>query len=294
MRVLVAHDVVSGLAAPPCWGPLDGTQAVSEQGLAKDIMRRLPAGCGVLGDRNFGVFSMAYHAAEQNHPSLFRLTEVRAKKLNGGNAAAAKTDKAILWTPTREDLRSNPEIPATAAVAGRLLAFKVRDAYGKRQKLYFFTTFTLPPEQILRVYGYRWNIETDLRSLKREVRLHMLDVKSPDMAGKELVLGVAAYNLTRAAMNQAASALHLDPRQLSFSMAQDTLQAFLPAFAQASTEQQRRKIMQEMLRVFSYSTLPHRHKRRSAPREIWPRPCSFPKRKLANHSGAAKSRKGVA
>ena len=295
LRVLVAHDVVSGLAATPCWGPLDGPQAVSEQGLAKDIMRRLPAGCGVLGDRNFGVFSMAYHAAEQHHPSLFRLTEARARKLNGGGIApAAKTDKAIVWSPTREDLRSNREIPTAASVAGRLLAFKVRDAHGKWQKLYFFTTFPLPAEQILRVYGYRWNIETDLRSLKREVRLHMLDVKSPDMAGKELVLGVAAYNLTRAAMNQAASALHLDPRQFSFSMAQDTIQAFLPAFAQASSEEERRKIMQEMLRVFSYSTLPHRHKRRSAPRVIWPRPCSFPKRKLANQGADPKRRKGVA
>jgi hypothetical protein len=159
IRVLVAHDVVSGLAAPPCWGPMDGPQAVSEQGLAKEIMGRLPAGCGVLGDRNFGVFSMAYHATHQKHPCLFRLTEVRARKLNGGVIAPpAKTDKAILWSPSREDLRSNPEIPASASVAGRLLACKVRDAHGKWQKLYFFTTFTLPPEQILGVYGYRWNI----------------------------------------------------------------------------------------------------------------------------------------
>lgn len=295
MRVLVAHDVVSGLAAPPCWGPMDGPQAVSEQGLAKDIMSRLPPDCGAMGDRNFGVFSMAYHATQQNHPVLFRLTEARARKLNGGGIAPpAKTDRAILWSPSREDLRNNPEIPASASVAGRLLAFKVRDAHGKRQKLYFFTTFTLPPEQILQVYGYRWNIETDLRSLKREVRLHMLDVKSPDMAGKELVLGVAAYNLTRAAMNEAASALHVDPRQFSFSMAQDTIHAFLPVFAQARSDEERQEIMREMLRVFSYSMLPHRHKRRSAPREVWPRPCSFPKRKLANQGGAPKSTKGVA
>ena len=294
MRVLVAHDVVSGLAAPPAWGPMDGPQAVSEQGSAKDTMSRLPAGCGVLGDRNFGVFSMACHATEQNHPGLFRLTEVRARKLNGGGIApAAKTDKAIVWSPSREDLRSNPEIPAAASIPGRLLAFKVRDALGKWQKLYFFTTFTLPPEQILRVYGYRWNIETDLRSLKREVRLHMLDVKSPDMAAKELVLGVAAYNLTRAAMNEAGSALGLDPRQFSFSQAQDTLNAFLPVFAKATSDQERQQLTQQMIRVFAQSKLPRR-KRRSYPREIWPRPCPFPKRKVANKGGAANKRKEVA
>ena len=122
----------------------------------------------------------------------------------------------------------------------------------------------------------------------------MLDVKSPDMAAKELVLGVAAYNLTRAAMHEAGSALGLDPRQFSFSLAQDTIHAFLPVFAQARSEEERQQIMQEMLRVFGYSTLPRRRKRRSARREIWPRPCSFPKRKVANQRGATKRTKGVA
>jgi len=295
MRVLVAHDVVSGLAAPPCWGPVSGTGAVSEQGMAKDIMDRLPAECGVMGDRNFGVLSMAWHTTKGNHPCLFRLTDARATKWNGGLIApSAKTDRAIRWNPSREDLRSNPEIPASASVPGRLLAFRVSDAGGKLQKLYFFTTFTLPPEEILRVYGYRWNIETDLRSLKREVRLHMLDVRSPDMAAKELVLSVAAYNLTRAAMNAAGTALGLDPRQFSFSRAQDTLNAYLPLFASASSEQQRQQLMQEMLRVFSQSKLPRSGKRTSYPREIWPRPCSFPKRKVATKRGTPNQKKEVA
>ena len=84
------------------------------------------------------------------------------------------------------------------------------------------------------MYGHRWNIETDLRSLKQEVRLHMIEAKSKAMVQKELVLAVAAYNLTRATMNQAASALQCNPRQLSYSLAQDTLNAFLPAFANAT------------------------------------------------------------
>lgn len=293
MRVLVAHDVISGLATPPCWGPMSGTQAVSEQGLAKGMMSRLPTGCGVLGDRNFGVFSMAYHASEQQHPCLFRLTKARAIKLNGGGIApASKTDRAIRWSPSREDRRNNPELPPSAVVEGRLLAFKVRDALGKWQKLYFFTTMTVLAEQILKLYGYRWNIETDLRSLKREVRLHMIEARSPDMVAKELVLGVAAYNLTRAAINQAASALGLNPRQFSFSQAQDTLNAFLPAFAKATSDQERQQLVDKMLQVFSQSKLPRRRKRRSAPRTIWPRPCSFPKRKIAKPGKAAK--KGVA
>ena len=260
---------------------MDGPAAVSEQGLTKEILTRLPAGCGVLGERNFGVFSMAWYASQQNHPCLFRLTEIRAKKLNGGAVPSARTNREILWVPSRDDLRANPEIPAEVRVAGRLLACKVRDALGKWQKLYFFTTLTPPPDQILHLYGYRWNIETDLRSLKREVRLHMLEAKSADMVRKELLLGVAAYNLTRAAMNEAGAALGLDPRQFSFSQAQDTLHAFLPLLANATSDQERQQITRQIIRVFAQSKIPHR-KRRSYPRQIWPRPCPFPKRKVAS------------
>ena len=291
IRVLVAHEVVSGLAVRPCWGPMDGPKAVSEQGLAKQLLPRLPAGSVVLGDRNFGIFSMAYHA-QQQHPCLFRLTEARAGKLNGGVLPNAGTDKHIGWECSREDRRSNPEIPPQATVEGRLLAVKVFGADGKPQKLYFFTTLDLPAKQIAELYGYRWNIETDLRSLKREVRLHTLTAQSQNMVDKELVLGVAAYNLTRAAINQAAAALNLSPRQFSFSMARDTVNAFLPRFAAATSEEERQQLGEQMLRIMSQSLLPRRRKRRpSTPREIWPRPCSFPKRKVSKPRTAAKAAK---
>ncbi len=280
MRVLGATDVVSGLAARLCSGPMRGPGAVSEQELAKEMIGRLPEGCGVMADRNFGVFSMAYHARQQNHPCLFRLTKARARKLNGGATPIAKTDKVIRWTPTRDDCRTNPEIAKQSVVEGRLVVCRTRVG-GKSQKLYFFTTLDLAADQILDVYGYRWNIETDLRSLKQEVRLHIIEAKSKDMVQKELVLAVAAYNLTRATMNQAAVALQCNPRDLSYSLAQDTINAFLPAFANATTGQQREELMQEMLRVFKYSKLPDRSNRSPYQRAIWPRGSSFPSRKLA-------------
>ena len=293
IRVVVAHDVISGLAVRPRWGAMDGPDAVSEQGLTKEIMGRLPAGCVVLGDRNFGVFSMAWHARKHKHPCLFRLTDLRAQKLNGRTLPPAGTDREILWVPSREDRRANPEIPGDASVRGRLLAFSTCDTRGQWQQLYFFTTLTLPPEQILHLYGYRWNIETDLRSLKREVRLHMLEARSNDMVEKELLLAVAAYNLTRAAMNEAGAALGIDPRRFSFSQAQDTLHAFLPLLANAATERARQKITEQMLRVFGQSKLPKRS-RRSYAREVWPRPSSFPKRKVATIGPSVDKKREIA
>ena len=255
------------------------------------MLSRLPAGCAVLGDRNFGVFSMAYHATEQAHPCLFRLTEARARKLNGGGTAPpAQTDRAMVWRPSRDDLRSNPEIPPAASVAGRLLAFRVRDARGKWQKLYFFTTLTPPPEQILSVYGHRWNIETDLRSLQTRGAVAYAQCPIPRHGGQRTGVGGGGVRYHRPVMT--ASALQLNPRQLSYSLAQDTLRAFLPVFAQANSQIERRQIMQEMLRVLSYAKLPRRRKRRSFPRNVWPRPCPFPKRKMARRPGRSKGAEG--
>jgi hypothetical protein len=290
MRVLVAHDVVTGLAVRPCSGPMYGPAAVSEQGLAKEMLARLPAGSAVLGDRNFGIFSIAYHSQENHHPCLVRLTQVRARKLNGGRVPHTGTDKSIGWEPSRWELKNNPEIPDDASVQGRLIAVRIAGGR-KKDKLFFFTTLDLPSERILTLYGYRWNIETDLRSLKQEVRLYMLDAQSEAMVRKELVLGVSAYNLTRGAMNQAATALGMEARQLSFSLAQDTLNAFLPALARATSDAERQALTQEMLWVFSYSKLTPR-KRAPFPREVWGRPGTFPKRKASQKRSTGKNKAG--
>jgi hypothetical protein len=273
---------------------MNGPQAVSEQGMAKEMLRRLTPGSVALGDRNFGVFSVAYHARQEQHPCLLRLTEVRAKKLNRGVLPNAGTDRHLVWNCSRWDRSGNPELPPDASVEGRLVVVKVWDEAGKKQKLYFFTTMDLAAERLAEVYGYRWNIETDLRSLKREVRLHMLTAKSKDMVDKELALGVAAYNLTRAAINEAAEILQVSPRQFSFSMARDTINVFLPRLAAANSEEEYRQITEQMLRVMRQSMLPKRRKRRSStPREIWPRPCAFPKRKVSPKRKAIKKTKAT-
>src|SRR5262249_8502819 len=60
LRVLVAHDPHTGLAGRPEWGPMHGSQAVSEQKLLERTIDRLPDRSTVVGDANFGVFSVAY------------------------------------------------------------------------------------------------------------------------------------------------------------------------------------------------------------------------------------------
>jgi hypothetical protein len=133
-----------------------------------------------------------------------------------------------------------------------------------------------------------------LRWLKHQVRLNLIDVESKAMAEKELVLAVTAYNLTRAVMNEAAFALQIDPRQLSYSLSQNAIHAFLPLLANAKTVRERETILQNMLHVLSYCRLPPRRKRRAPPRAVWPRTCPFPTRKTASKRAASPRRKKVA
>src|SRR5690349_17388517 len=54
LRIVVLQDVETGMAEQPCWGPMYGAEAVSEQHLAERALDPLPPGAIIIGDRNFG------------------------------------------------------------------------------------------------------------------------------------------------------------------------------------------------------------------------------------------------
>jgi hypothetical protein len=277
MRVLVAHDLVSGIAVRPSWGPMYGSQAVSEQSLADKIIDRLPDGSIIVCDRNFGVFSVSWYADQKKHPLLTRLTDIRARSLNGGKLPS-KADQWMDWRPSRWDRSAHPGLPADACIRVRFIATQVMRR-GKVIQLYLVTTLDLPVEQILELYGLRWHIELDLRSLKQTVHLHSLRSTTPAMAEKELVLGVTAYNFVRAAIWAAAQEANLDPRRISFSRAQDVVNACLPILQAASSEEEYAVELERILRRIAQCKLPQSHHRQSYPRAVWPRRGNFPKQK---------------
>jgi putative transposase len=246
LRIVVAHDVETGLAERPYWGRLNGPKAVSEQALADHVIQHLPAGSVVVADRNFGIFSTAYSAHRRGLEMVVRLTAVRAKALLG-RPISRVGDYAVDWRASRWDGKKKGQRPwpADASVPGRLIAW--RAGRGKRKQwLYWFTTSSLPAEEMVALYGRRWLIETDLRSLKQTVRLQRISAQSVDMMEKELLVAVMAYNLVRAIMFQAAQRAHIDPRQLSFTYARNiVLDGYPKALAAPTVEQQE----QELVRI---------------------------------------------
>lgn len=277
VRLVVLHDLETGLAERPYWGPMNGRKAVSEQGLAEQAMKHVPAGSVMVGDRNFGIFWTAYGAQQLGHGVIVRLTAIRAKSLMGGPIARAG-DYACQWRASRFDRKKHPQWPADASVEGRLIAWRV--GRGKhKQWLYLFTTLSLPSKEVVALYGRRWHIETDLRSLKQTVRLQRIFVQSAEMMEKELLVAVMAYNLVRAIMVQAAQRAKIDPRQLSFTYACNIVLDGYPRILAALTAEQQQQELEKIIDLVGRCRLPKRTKRRSYPREVWGRGYRFPVRR---------------
>lgn len=279
LKIVVLHELRSGLAEEPSWGPMYGAEAVSEQELAANCLDRLPRGSVILGDRNFGVLWVAHEAQQRGLGTVLRLTEVRARKLAGG-AISQEGEYQVAWKATRSDGGKKHRVPGDAVVVGRLIAVRVGRGKSKRW-LFLFTTLDWPIQQLVELYGERWNIETDLRSLKQTVRLHHLSVKSEGMLAKELIAAICAYNLVRAVICLAARKGRRHPRQLSFAMVLNVVDCAWPRLVGASNQKQFQREFSRVLKIAGQCTLPKR-KPRSYPRLLWRRQPGYPFRKGEN------------
>lgn len=256
MRVVVCFCALSGAALDCALGSLH----VSEQVLACQIILQCTAKSVFIGDRNFGVFRVAQAARQAGQAVLLRMTDCRARKLLG--RALVPGDYAVRWTPTRHDQLQ----PACSQepLAGRLLVVSLQRRGFRSRWLCLFTTLPNTTdyrlEELVRLYGQRWHIELNLRYLKAQMDLVQLEVKSADMARKEWLAGLLAYNLIRAAQLCAALQKGISPLTLSFSSARRRLEEWLRQFGH--TPRQACARWTATLRQIGRCRLPHRRKPR--------------------------------
>ena len=280
LRVLVAHDLRTGLALRPEWGAMHGSEAVSEQGLLERVNDRLPKGSTLLGDANFGVFSVAYTGQQHGHPVLLRLTPERAHRL-AGELLRDGIDRPLVWKPSRADRKSHPGLPPDASVTGRLIVGQVKPNNGAEPFLLaLFTSLLVSTQEVLELYGRRWNIETDLRTLKSTLSLDQLTCTTPDMVAKEIDIAIAAYNLVRAVTWLASEQSGIPPRGYGFTKIRRLVNVFGPKIAAAANQQEADRMFQQLMYYVQQAKLPQRKRKRpSYPREVWNKGARFPNHK---------------
>lgn len=216
MRVVATFCLQTGVVVASA----AGSACVSEQALACQQLLEGLSQCLYLGDRNFGVFWMIQTVLLSGNQCLFRLTQPRARKLAGSGRRLRRTsDRKVSWAPSRADLK-HPECK-NQTLSGRLIVARYCRAGFRPQWLFLFTTLVdaeaYPAAELVALYGTRWQVELNLRYLKTQMDLHQLECKSADMAEKEWLAGLMAYNLVRSLMMTAALKEGITPAQLSFS-----------------------------------------------------------------------------
>ena len=266
VKWVALHDVQTGIALRPEWGPMYGPEAVGEQALASQAVARTAAGSVIVGDGNFGIFSFAYAVVQSRREVLFRLTKARAQAL-GAKRLLPNGECRVCWRPSSFERKKYPELPADAAIEGRLIVVTQK---GFRDSWYLFTTLSEKTEaaQIVAWYRQRWNLELDLRTLKGTLRLKHMQSKSKAAVEKELLIAVVAYGMVRALMAEAAQQAGLHPRELSFTRAHGLLNAMTGTLC-SPNDDERQKAYHRLLDHIGHAKLPKRRKTRTYPRAVW-------------------------
>ncbi len=271
-HLVLADDLDTGLMVRPEIGAMFGPNADSELALALRLLPRIPPKSLLMADRNFGVFGFAWHAVQAGHDVLTRLTVTRFRSM-------AKTAEPLdpgrwkfRWTPTRDNRKTHPDLPADAAVDAHLYEFTGKNG----QTLWVVATAEMPVAEVADRYYRRWEIETDLRSWKQTLQCDGLRGHSAEMVKKEVAMAALAYNLVVEVRRLAAERAKVPPKRISFAGVWSLVTTILFSGRPRTAEEWERDF-ERVLRGAGQRKLPDRPDRHY-PRRVLVRRRRFPER----------------
>jgi len=216
-------------------GPYQGKET-GESALLRTLLGRLSADDIAVADRYYCSFMMialllgqGTHVCARKHQ--FRHSDFRRGKRLG------KYDHLLVWTrpqrPTWMDEATYARIPPTLKL--REIRYQVVEPGRRTRTIDVITTLVDPDEytreDIAQLYGFRWNSELDIRSVKSSLNLGHVRCKSPAMVRREVWTTLLGYNLIRTTAAGAALVHGKQPRQISFT---STCQYVLSGWMQLS------------------------------------------------------------
>jgi hypothetical protein len=286
MLVTVAHDLLSGIALSPEYAPMYGDQKSCEQEQTLSILPRLPANSIVVSDRAHGIFSIVHSSVQHGHDVVYRLTDTMAEFLLKSENLFQDTDQTIEWKPSARERKKYPEIPPEAAVQGRVIVQKLLRGKDVVRLVLFTTLLDVPAQEIIDLYGKRWQIEGDLRDLKKTLLLNRVSGKTVEAVDRQVLAAIIGYNIVRVTILLAAEANNIqDPRTVGFKNVVDVLRMKIPQLLAARSRKERNEIINWIFR-FAVSVINKKRNRKSYPREVYERQTKYPS-KIVNKNNAA-------
>jgi len=226
-RCVAVLSLASACVCDLAVGPYEGKQT-GEPALLRDLLKAFDENDVVVFDRCYCSYMMLamlmlrqVHVCARLHRS--RLSDFRQGRRLGHD------DHLITWMrPARPDWMSEADyarIPETLTL--REVRFNVIVPGRRTETLIVITTLTdaglFSREDIATLYGFRWNVELDIRNIKQALRLDHVRCKTPDMVRRELWVTLLAYNLIRTVIATAAAVHGQQPRHVGFTLACQTI-----------------------------------------------------------------------
>ena len=210
-------------------GPYQGKQT-GENALLRGMLDTFDEGDVVVFDRYYCSFMMLATLSLRGVDVCTRLHQRRPIDFRRGRRLG-RDDHLIAWTrPAKPAWMSNEDyerIPNTLTL--RELRFDIVVPGRRTETITVITTLTDPKqytkEDIATRYGFRWNVELDIRAIKQTLSLDHLRCKTPEMIRRELWVTLLAYNLIRKVIVTSAAVHGKQPRRLGFTLACQTVLA---------------------------------------------------------------------
>jgi len=202
-------------------GPYSGKET-GETALLRQILGRFEEGDVMVADRFYCSFMMIALLLMHGVDSCVRLHQSRHVDFRRGKRLG-KYDHLVQWhkpqRPQWMDEETYAAIPEKIVL--REIRFNVVEKGRRVETLTIVTTLldpqTYSKQDVAELYGFRWNSELDIRSIKQTLGLDHVRCKSPEMVRKELWTTLLAYNLIRTTSAAAALLYGKQPRRISFT-----------------------------------------------------------------------------
>lgn len=225
--LVVAHELSSAAALIPQVGAMYGKDAVSETALIQHVLDQMPNGSLVMADCNFGIFAVAHQIAASHKHFALRLTAQRFKSMQKKADLIDQGENyktwSYSWKPSAKDMAGRPQITP----AGKLQVWLHEIVVHEDLTVCLVTDQDYHATTFAEIYKQRGTVEIDIRNFKVVLDTENIRARSQDTFQKELLASTVAYNLIVQFRRQAASAINLPPRRLSFKRVCTTFKTFL-------------------------------------------------------------------
>ncbi len=259
MRVCVILSLATACVIDASFGPYSGKQT-GEPALFRQVLDSFQPGDVAVFDRCCSSYMMLALLMLGGVDTCTRLHQRRPGDFRRGKRLG-KYDRLVTWErpscPEWMDEATYATIPETLTL--RMIRFNIV-VPGRRTKSITIVTTLLDAErysaqQIAELYGYRWNVELDIRHIKQTLNLDHLRCKTPEMVRKEFWTTLLGYNLIRRIICAAAMEHGKDPRRISFTR---TCATILAAWSNLSLGLYSPRAMKFLLQQIASLETPHR------------------------------------